>query len=86
MKHEIDEAENEFWYDDDGNYHRDNGPAIIYNSRYGNSEWQQHGKLHRLDGPAIDFRYRKEYYIDGERINCKDNEEFLRIVKMRSLL
>lgn len=39
---------NEFWYNSNGEYHRENGPAIIYTNIK-----KQHGKRHRLDGPAI---------------------------------
>lgn len=35
-----------------GEYHRDDGPAII--RRDGQCSWFYHGKLHRVDGPAID--------------------------------
>jgi hypothetical protein len=83
MKHEIDKY-GEFWYDDDMQLHRDDGPAIIWDTF--SCEYYQHGKLHRLDGPARHFRYVDEWYIDGERIDCNSNEEFLRIVKMKELL
>ena len=36
-----------------GLFHREDGPAIEYTD--GAKEWQQYGKLHRLDGPAIDY-------------------------------
>ena len=35
-----------------GNYHRNDGPAIIY--KEGGEEWVNHGQLHRTDGPAIE--------------------------------
>jgi hypothetical protein len=107
MKHEIDECGDECWYDDNLDFHREDGPAIIWKN--GNKTWIRHGRLHRkngpaaeyvngdscwyvndrlhrLDGPAMDSKYRKEWYIDGEQIYCKDNEEFLRIIKMKELL
>jgi hypothetical protein len=106
--------QDDYWFDDQGEYHRDNEPAIILR-RYNNGrieeikKWYQHGEyhrvggpainwfdedsayyqngiLHRLDGPALDYVKFKEWWINGECIQCKDNEEFLRIVKMRSLL
>jgi hypothetical protein len=72
-----------FWYIN-GKLHRINGPAVD-DIHY--KKWFVNGKLHRLDGPAIDYigGY-KEWYINGIQINCKDNEEFLRIVKMKELL
>jgi hypothetical protein len=74
----------EYWFDDNDFYHRDNEPAIInYYARY----YYQHGKVHRLDGPAVIWdTTRQSWYIDGCRIDCKDNEEFLRIVKLKNLL
>ncbi len=39
------------WEDKYGEYHRDDGPAII--GVDGSQEWYQHGIWHRDDGPAI---------------------------------
>lgn len=52
----------------DGHFHRDDGPAILYND--GLRGWYQAGKLHRTDGPALeridnDFA---EWYIEGEKL------------------
>jgi hypothetical protein len=38
------------WYDEHGEHHRDDGPAIIYAD--GARAWYQHGELHRDGGPA----------------------------------
>ncbi len=54
-----------FWKDDDGCYHRDDGPADI--GPDGAQFWYQHGRLHRDDGPAI-------IWPDGMRAWCKDGE------------
>jgi hypothetical protein len=64
-----------------GQRHRLDGPAVIWGD--GDFEWFKNGELHRLDGPAIQYGHNKEWWIDGERINCSSNEEFLRIVKMK---
>jgi hypothetical protein len=65
--------------------HRSDGPAIEYS--YGTNIWFQNGSIHRLDGPAIEDNDGDNYwYINGQKINCKTNEEFLRIVKMKELL
>jgi hypothetical protein len=84
MIHDIDNI-GEYWLDNEEVYHKENGPAVIWKKPRG-MEYFKHGKYHRLDGPAVDLKFTKMWYIDGERIRCKDNEEFLRIVKMRSLL
>lgn len=43
----------QFWYDSMGRYHRDGAPAII--NADGSVAWYKHGKLHREDGPAVEF-------------------------------
>ena len=94
MKHEIDEfgeygpavidhfrSKQQFQH---GTRHRTDGPAIEYYD--GAKGWYQYGKLHRLDGPAIEGGMSESWWIDGYLIDCEDNEEFLRIVKMKILL
>jgi hypothetical protein len=74
------------WYNDNWEFHREDGPAIeCYD---GSKEYYINGKLHRIDGPAVErfFNGSKEWFINGIRIDCKDNKEFLRIVKMKELL
>ena len=47
-----------------GLFHREDGPAIEYTD--GAKEWRQYGKLHRLDGPAIDYDIKNRMcYIYG---------------------
>ena len=65
--------------------HRLDGPACEYAD--GTKSWWQNDRLHRLDGPAIEHAGGdKAWFINGERILCKDNEKFLRIVKMKAFL
>ena len=49
----------------EGEFHRDDGPAVIMSS--GVEKWYRHGHLHREGGPAI-FRpgHSSRWYIDGE--------------------
>jgi hypothetical protein len=49
-------------------------------------EYYQYGELHRLDGPAIDYPETKQWWFHGIKIDCNNNDEFLRIVKMKELL
>jgi len=51
-----------------GLFHREDGPAIEYAD--GAKEWRQHGKLHRLDGPAIELvdGY-KEWWVNGRYLS-----------------
>jgi hypothetical protein len=79
------------WYFN-GNLHRENGPAIEWGDGYFllddciEGDWYFEGQRHRLDGPAIDWHNYKKWFIHGEQISCKNNEEFLRIVRIRVLL
>ena len=47
----IHEYGEKFWYDSNGKFHRDDGPAVIYAD--GDKAWYQHGVRHRADDPAI---------------------------------
>jgi hypothetical protein len=69
------------WYID-GKLHREDGPAI--ENVNGDKQWYINGKRHRIDGPAIDYNsgYRL-WWIDDIQIKCNNNEEFLRIVKLK---
>lgn len=67
--------ESEIWYDEEGNRHREDGPAMILYTPEGSlisEEFYVHGKAHREDGPAVihygaDGRVTKEdYMIDGQ--------------------
>lgn len=50
-------------------FHRDNGPAIVRNATH----WYQHNRLHRLDGPAVEWSSGdKEYWIDGVPLTEKE--------------
>ena len=59
------------WYDADGKYHRDGGPAVIYPKSIrrpnGGTMWYQHGQLHRDDGPAEDEGVYKAWYQHGKQ-------------------
>jgi hypothetical protein len=72
------------WYLNDL-IHRENGPAIEYPN--GTKYWYLNGLFHREDGPAIEWSDGfKEWYYHGKRIDCKDNQEFLRIIKLMVFL
>jgi hypothetical protein len=53
-----------YWLDKQDRYHRKNGPAIIKPN--GNEFWFKHGKLHRLDGPAIITELEQNWYYYGK--------------------
>jgi hypothetical protein len=73
------------WYNDNNELHREDGPAAELKS--GTKYWCINGKFHRTDGPAFEkSNGEKGWYLNGTKIHCKDNEEFLRIIKLKSLL
>lgn len=54
------------WKNEDGKFHREDGPAIEWNNEY--KAWWFKGKLHREDGPAIEHKDgSKFWWVDGNR-------------------
>ena len=54
----------------DGQYHRTNGPAVIYSD--GNALWYQNGQLHRTDGPAVIYRDYLGWFIQGREYTAAE--------------
>ncbi len=69
------EKKGAFGYYLDGKRHRSDGlPAIEYNN--GHKEWWEHGKLHRLDGAAIEYADDgKAWFINGEHLTESEFNE-----------
>jgi len=64
-----------FYFKDKGHKirHRIDGPAVeTFKGRSGKKieggTWYRNGKLHRLDGPAVDYPGQKEWWINDVRI------------------
>ena len=66
--------------------HREDGPA--YEWIDGSKFWYLNGLLHREDGPAIEYARSgsKRWFYHGKQIDCKDNQEFLRMIKLKIFL
>jgi hypothetical protein len=60
----IDQYGTKLWFNEEGQHHRLDGPAIEWVD--GDKSWWFNGKRHRLDGPAIECAGSKSWYIDGE--------------------
>jgi hypothetical protein len=61
----IDRLGNKCWCLPDGEYHREDGPAVEYAS--GSKAWFRHGLKHRDNGPAIEWASGgKEWYRNGQ--------------------
>lgn len=52
------------YHDDEGRLHRDDGPALIKPN--GSHEWYQHGLLHRVGGPAAEYKDMRCWYQNGK--------------------
>ena len=61
----------QFWHDEQGRRHRDDGPAVIRPD--GTMEYLRHGRWHRAGGPAIVRpNGANEYYLDGKRVTRQE--------------
>lgn len=47
----------QYYYDQDGCFHRDDGPAIFFPGEEDKGSWWRHGELHRIGGSAINVNY-----------------------------
>ena len=80
MNSVINKNGTKFWYNSDGNYHREDGPAIEHAG--GSKEWCKHGKYHREDGPAIEgLNGYKSYWL--EHINYSEEEYWEKIKELK---
>ena len=61
MSTRVEFADRVEWLDDQGLYHREDGPAI--ETEYGKS-WYFHGAQHRGDGPAIELDSGTKYWYN----------------------
>ena len=63
---EKDRKGNIFYKNENGEYHRTDGPAIERSD--GSKYWYLNGKRHRTNGPAVEYNNgTKEWWINGER-------------------
>jgi hypothetical protein len=69
------------WFNELGQCHRLDGPAAEYPS--GLKEWWVDGKLHRLDGHAIEWYSYKEWWIDGVELTQQEFERHPLVVFYR---
>lgn len=63
---EVNRFGTRWYYNNAGQIHRDNGPAIECSD--GSKSWCQNGLLHRTDGPAVELDDgHKEWWQNGKR-------------------
>ena len=71
-----------YWYAQ-GRLHREDGPAIEYPGS--NKYWYSRGQFHRTDGTAIErSNGTSEWYYNGKRIECSNQKEFERLIKVKA--
>ena len=78
---EVDEYGNKFWYNENGEYHRLDGPAVECANGY--KMWCQNDQRHRLDGPAVEWPdgtkmwYQNGLYhrLDGPALEWADGDK-----------
>jgi hypothetical protein len=68
----------QIWTDSDGEEHREDGPAVIWEDGVG--DWYQHGKLHREDGTAYNFSSKttNEYWLYGQKYSKDEWIDYLK--------
>lgn len=72
---DIDDYGNIRYYNEQGQFHREDGPAVEY--AYGTKAWYLNGKRHREDGPAIEWASGdKSYYLNGQQISEQEFNDF----------
>lgn len=77
------ESGSEMNYDEEGQPHKENEPALITTS--GDRAWFLHGKRHRTDGPAIEYADgTKHWFYRDKFIDCQSQIEFDRFIKMKA--
>ncbi len=71
-----------------GKLHREDGPAVQLAG--GTKAWYLNGKLHREDGPAVEGSNSfyagsfTSWWYNDIKIDCKTQEEFLKLIKLKS--
>jgi hypothetical protein len=64
------------WKNENGQYHRDDGPAVIYPS--GTKAWYKNGQLHRDDGHAVIFRDGTKHWYINDQLHRNDGPALIR--------
>lgn len=72
------------YYNDKGQLHREDGPAIEYDN--GDFMYFINGQLHRKDGPAIKMNDNESFIVNGKFINKKQYNKLMLRKKINRLL
>ena len=66
----FDKTGNKYFRNEQGELHRDDGPAVEYS--YGSKWWYQNGKLHRVDGPAVESSNGSLLWYQNDKLHRED--------------
>lgn len=68
----VDDTGATCWFNADGEYHRDDGPAIIWKD--GSEFWYQYDRCHNINGPAARWTESNSvsWHIDGMKISFEE--------------
>ena len=82
MKKVINKFGTIYYYNENNEYHREDGPAVEYVSGY--KEWWKNGKRHREGGPAIEWSNGEKRYFYNSILysEIKTDEEWIRFIKL----
>lgn len=67
---EIDDDGDKFWRDKNGEFHREDGPAIEFAN--GDVKWYRHGVIHRDGGPAYQDSKGAEVWYSNGKVHRED--------------
>ena len=80
---ESDDCIVEYWTDKNKIwFHREDGPAYE-NEATGYKGWWFGGKRHRLDGPAVEGKTTKEWFINGKMISEEDFNNYIKKTEIK---
>ena len=72
-----------YWYNEKGQLHRVDGPAIEWVN--GDKEWHLNEKRHREDGPAVEWKDGSKYwYLNGLKCSEQEFNEKMKNIKSTS--
>lgn len=66
----IHKENNKYWHNEEGQSHREDGPAIEWGD--GTKYWYINGKQHREDGPAVEYRDGSKFWFINDELHRED--------------
>jgi len=83
MYTETDKDGSKFWYNDQGQLHRQDGPAIEWLD--GGTTWYQDGEIHRIDGPACEAENGDQWWYQHGKCHREDGPAIINYIINRKM-